>query len=157
MVDGGTYNRKTVTGMGLMKAGKIQYRTLGCFYTDPTITVEIDIRPHSKKNNINLCSRGAVPIAILGSDTFWVNDINTETLRFAEARVKVVGRKDPHQLCRYRDVNHDDIQDLVCLFFTTDIAALDGESITATVNGELFDETPIEGTDRVHIVKSSCY
>ncbi len=33
MVDGGTYNGKTVTGMGLTKAGKIQYRTLAHYLT----------------------------------------------------------------------------------------------------------------------------
>ena len=33
MVDGGTYNGKTVTGMGLTKAGKIQYRALATYLT----------------------------------------------------------------------------------------------------------------------------
>ena len=50
------------------------------------------------------------------------------------------------------DVNGDMIDDLVCQYLTTDIAALGGESTTATVNGELLDGTPIEGTDSVNIV-----
>ena len=33
MVDGGTYNSQTVTGIGLTKAGKIQYRTLTFYLT----------------------------------------------------------------------------------------------------------------------------
>lgn len=121
-----------------------------------TQSVLINIHPGSDPNSINLCSNGAVPIAILGSDTFDVNDINTETLRFAEAAVKVVGKKDPHSLCSYEDVNGDFISDLVCHFVTQDIAGVDGESTSATVNGELLDGTPIEGTDSVNIVKDTC-
>ena len=72
-----------------------------------TITVAFDIKPNSDPNTINLCSGGAVPVAILGSDTFNANDINTDTLRFAEAAVKVVDKKDPHTLCSLEDVNDD--------------------------------------------------
>ena len=120
------------------------------------INVGVDIKPGSDPNSINLCSNGAVPIAILGSDEFDVMDVDTETLRFAEAAVKVVGKKDPHTLCSFEDVNLDGFTDVVCHFVTTDIAALDGESTSATVNGELFDGTPIEGTDSVNIVKDTC-
>jgi hypothetical protein len=121
-----------------------------------TITINIDIKPGSDPNSINLCSNGAVPVAILGSNTFDVGDVNIETLRFAEASVKVVGKKDPHSLCSVEDVDGDSIYDLVCHYVTADIAASGGESTTATVNGELFDGTPIEGTDRINIVKDTC-
>ena len=120
-------------------------------------TVDIDIKPDSDLNSINLCSNGVVPIAILGSDTFNVLDVYTESLRFAEASVKVVGKKDPRSLCSYEDVNGDSFDDLVCNFVTADIAGIDGESTSATVNGELLDGTPIEGADSVNIVKDTCY
>jgi hypothetical protein len=122
----------------------------------PVKVVSIDIKPGSYPNSINLCSNGAVPIALLGSDTFNVNNVNTETLRFAEAAVKVVGKKDPHSLCSYSDINGDLIDDLVCHFVTADIAGIDGESTSATVNGEFIDGTPIEGTDNFNIVKDTC-
>ena len=123
---------------------------------DILVPVTIDIKPGSDPNSINLCSNGTVPIAILGSDTFDVNNINTDTLRFAEASVKMVGKKDPHSLCSYEDVNGDGITDLVCHFVTTDIAGINGESTSATVNGELNDGTAFEGTDAVNIVKDTC-
>ncbi len=131
----------------------------GTYSIAPSITtleVTIDIKPFSFPNSINLCSNGTVPIAILGSGMFDVNDIDTDTLRFAEASVKMVGKKDPHSLCSYEDVNGDLIVDLVCHFVTTDIMALGGESTSATVNGELLDGTPFEGTDSVNIVKDTC-
>jgi len=120
------------------------------------IEVNVDIKPGSDPNSINLCSGGNVPVAIFASAELDVADINTDTLRFAEASVKVVGKKDPHTLCNLEDVSGDLIDDLVCHYVTQDIAALDGESSTATVNGELLDGTPFEGTDSVNIVKNTC-
>ena len=121
-----------------------------------SLTVDIDIKPGSYPNSINLCSNGAVPIAILGSDVLDVSLIDEESLRFAEAAVKVVGKKDPGELCSFENINDDLFDDLVCHYVTSDIAALDGESSTATVNGELIDGTAFEGVDAVSIVKETC-
>lgn len=122
-----------------------------------TIEVEIDIKPGSDPNSINLCSNGAVPVAILGSDTLDVNDIDSDTLRLAEATVKVVGKKDPQTLCSVEDVNGDGYDDLVCHFITTELASvLDGTSTSATVTGELFNGIQIQGSDSIIIVKDEC-
>ena len=67
----------------------------------------------------------------------WISADDTDSLRFAEATVKVVGKKDPHTLCSFDDVNGDTFTNLVCHFVTTDIAALDGDSSVANVNGNL--------------------
>jgi len=133
-------------------------RTLACGTPPPppTITISVDIKPGSDPNSINLCSNGTVPVAIFGSNTFNVTDVNTDKLRFAEASVKVVGKKDTNTLCSYEDINSDFLDDLICHYVTTDIAGIDGESTTATVNGELFDGTPIQGTDSINIVKETC-
>lgn len=130
---------------------------LGGFILDDLfIEVAIDVKPGSDPNSINLCSNGVVPVAILGSDTFYANDIDPDTLRFADASVKMVGKKDPNTLCSLEDVNGDGFDDLVCNFITYDIALLDGDSTTVDVNGELFDGTPIKGSDSVNIVKDIC-
>ncbi|MEN8106896.1 MAG: LamG domain-containing protein [Pseudomonadota bacterium] len=120
-----------------------------------TITADIDIKPGSDPNSINLCSGGSVPVAVLGSDTFNASDIVTDSLRFAEAAIKVVGKKN-NELCNYEDVNSDGYTDLVCKYVTTDITATDGETTSAKVNGELLDGTPFEGTDDINIVKDTC-
>lgn len=124
--------------------------------TKDTLNVDIDIKPGSDPNSINLCSKGTVPVAILGSDLLSVYDIDTSTLSFADAGVKMAGKKDPHSLCSVEEVNADVYDDLVCHFVTFDIAALDGSSTTATVSGELFSGTSIEGEDSVRIVKDTC-
>lgn len=125
-------------------------------YERISINVSVDIKPGSDLNSINICSNGAVPIAILGSDTLNVYDVNTETLRFSEAAVKVVGKKDPKSLCSYSDVNGDYKDDLICHYVTSDIAGVDGESSTADLIGELHGGTQFSGTDSVNIVKSTC-
>ena len=127
------------------------------------MNVDVDIKPGSDPNSINLCSNGAVPVAILGSDGLDgldgldVTQIDTSTLKFADAEVKVVGKKDQHTLCSFEDVNDDGEIDLVCHFVTTDIGALDGDDTTAKVMGTLLDgTTQIEGSDSVNIVKDTC-
>lgn len=148
-----------------VRVDKVVFRTGGDFLwwvmDDITyrivIPVAIDIKPGSDENSINLCSNGAVPVAILGSDSFDVNDINPDTLRLADAAVKVVGKKDPHTLCSTEDVNTDGYDDLVCHFNTTELGnMLDGTSTSATVKGETVDGTPIEGSDSITIVKEDC-
>ena len=122
--------------------------------SNPLTQVDIDIKPGSDPNSINLCSEGVVPVAILGSDSFDVNDIDSDTLRLADSEVKVAGRSD-RELCSVEDVNDDGILDLVCHFVTVELGLTGGDT-EATVRGELLDGTPFEGTDSVNLVKDGC-
>ena len=125
------------------------------------INVNIDIKPGSFPNSINLGSGGTTAVAILGSATSLdVNDINPDTLTLGTAGVKTVGKTD-RTLCSVADVSgdfsaglegaSDGFLDLVCHFITMDIAPEAGDT-TATISGELNDGTAIEGTDSVNIV-----
>ncbi len=130
------------------------------------LPVDIDLKPGSFPNSVNLCSGGAVPLAILGSDTFDVTEVDTSTLAFAGSGIKVVGKKDPNILCSFEDVSGDfsvtpegapdGYTDLVCHFVTIDISALDGDSLEATLEGALLSGQPISGSDSINIVKDTC-
>lgn len=119
----------------------------------PPLPVDIDIKPGSDPNSINLCSRGVLPIAILGSETFNVRDIDTTSLEFEGAGVAERGKKIVTLLIGFEDVNGDSFDDLVVKFDIEELDLLDGDS-TGTVTGELMDGTPFAGTDDVRIVKS---
>jgi hypothetical protein len=112
---------------------------------------EIDIKPGSYPNSINLESAGAVPVAILSSATFDAQTVNPDTVSLAGARVKLVG-KSSRYLCRGEDVNGDGLVDLVCHVETAQFMIEPGESV-AILEAETFDGTSVRGKDSVTIVR----
>jgi hypothetical protein len=104
----------------------------------------IDIKPASDPNSINPMGQGVIPVAILGSDTFDVADVDASTLAFGPAGAPLAHRNGPH----LKDPNDDGIPDLLAHFPTLEagIAFADEE---ACVTGELLDGTPFEGCDSV--------
>ena len=91
-----------------------------------------------------------IPIAILGSNDFDINDIDIPTVSFAGLAVRVTGKADKTK-CALEDVNSDGNMDLVCQF-EDDSSAWEPGSGEATLTGKLFDETPFQGTDTICIV-----
>jgi len=75
--------------------------------------VTIDVKPGSDPNCFNINGHGVVPVAILGSDTFDVYQINQSSLLFAGLEARVRGNKGP--FCSFQDSNADGFTDLVCL------------------------------------------
>lgn len=108
--------------------------------------VEIDIKPGSDPNSINTKSKGLVPVAILGSDTFDVLDVDVTTLAFGPDGATPVHNG------HLEDVNDDGFTDLVTHYKQkeTGLASSDTE---ACITGLLLDATPIDACDLVKIVK----
>ena len=113
------------------------------------LDVGIDIKPGGEPNSINFGSNGNVPVAILSTRTFDAATVDPTSVTLANATVKLKGNGTT--ISSLTDVNGDGLLDLVVHIDTTALQ-LTGGSVTATVNGELFDGTPIEGTDSVNIV-----
>ena len=106
--------------------------------------VMIDIKPRSDLNSINLFSRGVIPVAILGSDTFDVADVDVTTLAFGPDGSSPGER--PRS--RFTDVDRDGFEDLVLHFRTSGAGIAIGDT-KACLTGELLDGTPFEGCDTV--------
>jgi hypothetical protein len=113
---------------------------------NPVFSVNIDIKPGSDLNCININGHGVVPVAINGSENFSVNEIDVESLLFNGLSVRFRGNRGP--LCSTEDWNNDGYLDLIC-HFEDNIDSWTIGRDSATLSGFLFDGTLIEGTDSI--------
>jgi sugar lactone lactonase YvrE len=110
------------------------------------IDVDVDIKPGGDPDASNPSSRGVTSVAILGSGTFDVLDVDATTLAFGPGAASLAHRNGPHP----KDANHDGIPDLLAHFSTEEAGLLPDEEVCVT--GELLDGTPFEGCDVVRTV-----
>ena len=121
----------------------------------PTEEIQIDIKPGSDLNNINLKSKGVVPVAVLSTDDFDASTIDTDTDTVKFAGVSPVR-------WTMEDVDDDGDEDMLFHFRTKDLE-LDENSTKATLTATLIGMTPsamtsgttagevVQGTDEVCI------
>lgn len=109
-----------------------------------TVEVEIDIKPGSDPNSINLKSKGVVPVAVLTTEDFDANTIDPETVRFGPGEAEAVR-------WTLEDVDGDGDLDMLFHFKTQELD-LTKESTEAKLTGETIWDNPVEGTDTVNIV-----
>ena len=120
---------------------------------DLPIVVDLDIKPGSDPNSINLGSRGLVPVAILSSATFDANTVDTTTVSLAGAPVAVRG-KGRNPMAHLEDVNDDGLPDLVCKVETENLDATQLQTGVAEIMGETYDGVVFRGADSVQLVPS---
>jgi hypothetical protein len=112
-------------------------------------SVQIDIKPGSADNCFNVNGNGVIPVAVLGSATLDVNDIDVNTLSFAGLNVRARGNDTLS--CGTEDVNADGFVDLVCQFVDAPDAWTPGSGF-ATLSGLLIDGSEFNGSDAICIV-----
>jgi len=118
--------------------------------------VIIDIKPGNDENNINLKSKGVVPVAVLTTDNFYAGTIDPATVTFAGT--------EPERW-KLEDVDDDGDDDMMFHFRTQDLN-LDQSSTEATLTAQLTGQmtiwsaaqvsggTIVSGTDKVRIIPS---
>lgn len=137
---------------GVVRTQQADWTSLGgatpAFAVYGTPPFSIDINPGSSPNNINLKSKGKIPVAILSTQEFYAPDmVNKDSLTFG-----YTGVEDSLAFCNPKgeDVNGDGLKDLVCHFYTQETKFQCGDT-EGILMGETVDGTPIEGKDSVSI------
>lgn len=109
----------------------------------------VDVRPGNATSPINPTRQGVVPVAILGSESFDVADVDVTTLAFGPDGATPVHDVGGH----LADLNGDGYRDLLSHYPMRETGLAPGDE-TACVTGTLFDGIPIEGCDSVTFVPS---
>jgi len=104
----------------------------------------IDVKPGSADNPIQTFSRGVIPVALLGSPAYDVDQVDGKSLAFGPGAAPLAHRKCPHR----EDVNGDGLPDLLSHFRTQETGIAPGD-LEACLTGEFADGTPFEGCDVV--------
>jgi hypothetical protein len=138
----------------------------------PYVLPPLDIKPGSCPNplNTNIRGKGRLPMAILGTEDFDVNDIDPGSISIAGVVVPVktpgiedVGTPliDPEE-CECHEEGPDGYEDLVihfsrrALILALGLADMERDTLVPiTVTGELLDGTPLMATDCVRIIARS--
>ncbi len=112
--------------------------------------IEIDIKPGSYPNSINLGSNGKVPVAILGSADFDATTVDPYSVTLGGAEVVLKG-KSQTPMASVEDVNEDGFDDLV-VHVDTEALELSEEDTTAILEGETNGGMFIIGEDTIRVV-----
>jgi hypothetical protein len=115
-----------------------------------TVIMDIDIKPGSDSNRVNPLSRGVIPVALLGSEGFDVENVDVTTLAFGPNGAAPALDLTIPWLLRLiqRDVNGDGEEDLVSLYKIEETAIAMGDS-EAGLTGKTLDGSPFDGCDAI--------
>lgn len=115
------------------------------------ISVGIDIKPGSDPSSYGANSKGNIPVALLGSATFDVSQVDDSTVRFGDAPSPLGDAAEAHGKGHPENVNGDAFGDKVYHFPFTD-TNLDPSDTEGCLGGETTSSLDFLGCSDVNIV-----
>jgi hypothetical protein len=128
------------------------------------VRLDIDIKPESCPNALNVKSKGVLPVAVLGTEGFDVREINTATIRLegvtpirsaiGDVSTPLLDKQDE---CDRASEDEDGFDDLTLEFDTQEVVSAlgrvaDGDELVLIFTAESSDGRPVEGKGRVTIL-----
>jgi len=125
----------------------------------PVVSVDIDIKPGSCPNKLNMDGKGILTVAVLGTEDLDVTAIDTASVRLEgiapirsslnDVAGPVLDRED---VCDCTNDRKDGFDDLVLKFTKSEVLEVfgevpDGETLELMLTGDLTNGTPFEGKD----------
>jgi hypothetical protein len=115
-----------------------------------TVTaVNIDVKPGTSPNSINIGSNGSVAVAIFSTPSFDARTVDPLSVTLAGASVEVKGKGTP--MASFADVDGDGLLDLVVHVSTEALELTDGDT-EVVLEGKTFGGVSIQGTDLVRVI-----
>ncbi|MCH8345262.1 MAG: FG-GAP repeat protein [Planctomycetes bacterium] len=157
--------------------GGINRGAVWVLFLDGVLTLDLDIKPGACPNSFNRGSHGVLPVAVVGTDSFDVMQIDVSSILLSRADgvggsvAPNEGPPGPHsvfedvatpfdgELCDCHDLEGDGITDLSMKFRTDDVVAAlllndlpAGDLVELVVSGTLLDGTAFSASDCVRLV-----
>ena len=142
-----------------------------------SVLAHLDIKPESCPNAVNPRSQGVVTVAIVGSGSLDVTQIDVDSLELGRTdgvggtATPIVGRRGPRvhiedvaspldgEPCECHELGADGFDDLILKFSTPELARIleldrfsHKASVNLTLNGTLLDGMPFSASDCILIV-----
>ena len=111
-----------------------------------TQIVEIDVKPGSDPNSINLRNNGVIPVAILTTPSFDITQLDPASVRFGPNQAG-----ESHNKGHLEDVDNDGDIDLI-LHFKTQETGIQNTDTYACLTGATLNGVPIQGCDATKII-----
>ena len=122
-------------------------------YPYPILDINIDIKPGSDPNSINVKSKGKVPVAILTTDTFYASVVDPMSIMF-------LGSSPDNWAME--DVDEDGDIDMILHFNTKDldfdlVEVVSEDEKYAELTAETLYDYPLTGKDSVRLIKGETF
>ena len=137
MAKGGTMRRLVLLAVVIGLALAVSLPALA------SVAADIDIKPGSDPNGVNVRGNGLIPVAILTTADFDATTVDPSAVTFGPS-----GASPAHEGRHVEDADGDGDLDLV-VHFRTQETGIACDDTDATLQGETRDGTAIYGTDAI--------